>query len=320
MASILLFGAGSIGAVYTYTFLQAGAHVTAICRSNYFAVKKDGFTMYSKKFGDVQFTPDVLRSAEEAAGKSWDYVVICSKSFPGSKPSLADMIRPAVGPSTAIVLIQNGIQIEQEVAKAFPENPILSCVVYLPSTQTEPGVIHYSEMMNLLEIGTYPVNAPESHKRAAEQFGELVIKGGGDAKVYDDIQPLRWSKLIINASWNPISALSLCTDADFLRSSPHAVDFVWAVMKEIVGLAQALKIEGIDENLAEWQLSRAKKRTVGVTPSMLQDVQANRPFELEAIVGNTVRLAREKGVKMPLLDAIYALAKGLFDAGERSRQ
>lgn len=320
MASVLLFGAGSIGAVYTYTFLQAGAHVTAICRSNYSAVKKDGFTMYSKKFGDVQFTPNVIRSAEEAANKSWDYVVVCSKSVPGSKPSLADQIRPAVGPSTAIVLIQNGIQIEQEAAKAFRENPILSCVVYLPSTQTEPGVIHYSEMLNLLEIGTYPANAPESHKRTADQFSDLVIKGGGDAKVYDDIQPLRWSKLIINASWNPISALSLCTDADFLRSSPHAVDFVWAVMKEIVGLAQALKIEGIDEKLAEWQLSRAKKRTVGVTPSMLQDVQANRPFEVEAIVGNTVRLAREKGVKMPLLDAIYALAKGLFDAGERSRE
>ena len=322
---VLLFGAGAIGAVYVYTFMQAGAEVTAVCRSNYEAVKKDGFMMYSVRFGDVRFRPNVVRVAEDAAspGKPWDYIVVCSKCLPGSSPSLSEMIRPVVGPSTAIVLVQNGIGIEAEVAATYPDHPVISCVVYLPSTQIRPGVIDYGatqkETLNMLELGTYPAAAPESHKRAAEHFAALVVKGGGGAMVYDDIQPQRWSKLVVNASWSPITALSLCSDADFLRSSPGALDLVRRVMFEVVALASALKIEGVTEEVAEEHLNRHRKRTVGKEPSMLTDVREGRPFEVEAIVGNTVRLAEEHGVKMPLLDALYALAKGLYEAGERSR-
>ena len=321
---ILLFGAGAIGAVYVYTFMQVGAKVTAVCRSNYDIVKRDGFMMYSVRFGDVRFKPNVVRAAAEAAPSGpWDYVVVCSKCFPGSSPSLSDMIRPAVGPSTAIVLIQNGIDIEAEVAANFPDNPIISCVVYLPTTQIRPGVIDYGatqkETLNMLELGTYPASAPEPHKHAAEQFAALVQKGGGGAKVYDDIQPQRWSKLVVNASWNPIAALSLSSDADFLRSSPGAVDLVRNVMFEVVALARALKIEGVTEEVAEEHLNRHLKRTVGKEPSMLTDVREGRPFEVEAIVGNTMRLAKERGVEMPLLNALYVLAKGLYNAGERSR-
>jgi 2-dehydropantoate 2-reductase len=324
MTRILLFGAGAVGAVYVYTFMQAGAEVTAVCRSNYEVVKKDGFMMYSVRFGDVRFRPSVVRVAEEAAlSGPWDFVVICSKCFPGSSPSLSNTIKPVVGPSTAIVLVQNGINIEEEVAASYPNNPIISCVVYLPCTQIHPGVIDYGatqkETLNLLELGTYPALAPEFHKRAAEQIAALVEKGGGVAKVYDDIQPQRWSKLVVNASWNPITALSLCSDADFLRSSPGAVDLVRSVMFEVVALARTLKIEGINEDLAERQLQRHRVRTVGKEPSMLTDVKEGRPFEVEAIIGNTVRLAKEHGVKVPLLDALYALAKGLYEAGERSR-
>jgi 2-dehydropantoate 2-reductase len=324
MTRILIFGAGAIGAVYIYTFMQAGAEVTAVCRSNYEAVKRDGFMMYSVRFGDVRFRPNVVRATEEAASSGpWDFVVTCSKFFPGSSPSLSDTIKPVVGPSSAIVLIQNGIDIEAEVAAAYPENPILSGVVYLPATQIRPGVIDYGatqkETLNILEFGTYPATAPASHKRAAEQFAALVQKGGGGAEVYDDIQPQRWSKLVVNASWNPITALSLCSDADFLRSSPGAVDLVRNVMLEVVALAKAMKIGGVTEEVAEEHLTRHRARTIGKEPSMLTDVREGRPFEVEAIVGNTVRLAKKHGVKVPLLDALYVLAKGLYEAGERSR-
>lgn len=324
MTRILLFGAGAIGAVYVYTFMRAGAEVTAVCRSNYETVRRDGFMMYSTRFGDVRFRPNVVRVAEEAASSGpWDFVVVCSKCFPGSSPSLSDMIKPVVGPSTAIILIQNGIDIEAEVATTYPKNPILSCVVYLPTTQIRPGVIDYGatqkETLNMLELGTYPASAPSSHKLAAEQLAALVQKGGGEAQVYDNIQPQRWSKLVVNASWNPITALSLCSDADFLRSSPSAVELVRNVMYEVVDLARAVKIEGVTKEVADKHLSRHCARTAGKEPSMLTDVREGRPFEVEAIVGNTVRLAREYGVKTPLLDALYVLAKGLYEAGERSR-
>ncbi|MCJ1356293.1 MAG: hypothetical protein MMC33_006287 [Icmadophila ericetorum] len=329
MANILLFGAGAIGAVYVYTFMQADTRVTAVCRSNYEAVKKNGFTMYSIRFGNVHFTPEVVRTAEEAASlaTTWDFIVICSKCMPGSAPSLGNMIKPIVGPKTAIVLIQNGIDIEKDIASMYPGNPLLSCVVYLPTTQIKPGVIDYgasqNETLNILEVGTYPSTAPQWHKDMAHQLCTLVQKGGGNAQIYDDIQPRRWGKIIVNGSLNPITALSLCSDADFLNSSPGAVDLVWGVMLECVAVAQALDIQGVDEALAKSHLDRHRARAMegrGKEPSMLTDVRENRPFEVEAIMGNTVRLAKENGVKVPLLDAIYALAKGLYEAGMRRRQ
>jgi 2-dehydropantoate 2-reductase len=327
MVKVLLFGAGSVGGVFIHQFQRAGCKVTAVCRTNYETVKTKGFTLYSKRFGDIQYKPDnVVRTAEECRNETFDFIFIASKAFPGSKPSLADMIRPAISgrKETAIVMAQNGISIEEEVSKAYPENALLSCVVYMPAIQTDPGTIYYEEMLNMLEIGTFPSSAPVSHKAAAQTLAGLVIKGGGNAEVFDNVQTQRWSKLIVNASWNPICALSLCTDADFLTSSsPFALELVWGVMMEIVMLANRIGVPGIDEKVAAWQLDRAKRRAEvkqGREMSMLQDVKQGRLFEVEAIVGNTVRLGREKGVKMPLLEAVYALAKGRYEALVRDRE
>lgn len=323
---ILLFGAGSIGAVHLHQFQRAGCIVTAICRSNYAAVKANGFKLISKRFGNVTYKPDhVVRSASECASETFDFIFVASKAFPGTKPSLADLLKPVLEgrKTTAVVLAQNGINIEEEIGRVYPDNPLISAVVYMPATQTQAGVIEYREMLNMLEIGTYPAHdVPQSHHDATARLAELIKRGGGDAKVFGDIQVQRWSKLIVNASWNPICALSLCTDAGFLVSSdPYAHDLVWGVMLEIVALANNIGIPGIDQSVAEWQFQRAKDRVKvkqGREMSMLQDVQQGRLFEVEAIVGNTVRLGRDRGIKMPLTEAVYALAKGRYDAMVRS--
>lgn len=325
---VLLFGVGSVGAVYLHQLQRAGCFVTAVCRSNYAAVEKNGFTLISEPehFGTVSYRPDQLvRSVADCPSyPPYDYVLVTAKSFPGSRPSLPEQIRPAIEgrPQTAIVLAQNGIDIEFEVAEAFPQNPILSAVVYLPAMQTEPGIVHLPEMLNRLELGTFPAHAPASHKSSAAAFAELMRRGGGrnagSATVLDDIQVARWSKLLLNASWNPICALSLCTDGDFLLTSqPFARDLVWGVMLEIIGLARRIGIAGIDEKVAEKQLSIALRRAdlhTGRAMSMLQDVRQNRPFEVEAIVGNAVRLGRRWGFPMPRLETIYALARARYEA------
>lgn len=324
---ILIFGVGSIGAVYLYQLQQAGCNVTAVCRSNYEAVKDSGFTLHSLRFGDQKYKPDlVVRSVADCPpDKIYDYILVCSKSFPGSSPSLADMIRPAVAgrPQTAIVLAQNGIDIEEEVAAEFPQNPILSGVVYLPATQTAPGTIEYSEMLNLLEIGTYPADAPPLHKSAAVRFADLLVKGGGEVDVHQDIQIARWSKLLMNGAWNPICALTLCTDGDFLTTStPFAHELVWDIMLEIIALAAKVGIPGIDAREAEKRLGLAKRRAetgTGRQVSMLQDVKQGRSFEVEAIVGNAVRLGRKHVVPMPRLETIYALLKARHFALEKER-
>ncbi|PKY06645.1 2-dehydropantoate 2-reductase [Aspergillus campestris IBT 28561] len=325
MVSILLYGTGSVGSIYLHQLQRANCKVTAVCRSNYTAVQQSGLTLHSPLFGTVTYRPDhLIRSLTDCPqGVVYDYILITTKALsPETRPTLADQLRPLLTsphttPETAIVLAQNGIDIEQALADAYPTHPILSAVIYLPATQSTPGVIHHAEPLNRIEVGTYPASAPAHHKAAASHFRDLMAAGGGDAILKEDIQTARWSKLLLNASWNPICALSLCTDGGFLlTSTPFARDLVWGIMMEIVALAAKVGVHGVDEDAAREKLAIAERRAetgTGREMSMLQDVRAGRPFEVEVILGNTVRLGRRWGVAMPRLETVYALAKGRYD-------
>ncbi|KAJ9499772.1 hypothetical protein H2202_004762 [Exophiala xenobiotica] len=324
---VLIFGTGSIGAVYAYIFCRAvsPANVFAVCRSNYKAASSQGFTINSSLFGqNLNVRPQIVRTVDEAVsrsgGKPFDYVVVTAKAIP-STPSIPDQIAPAVSPTTTtIALIQNGIAVEDIYISKFPQTPLLSCVVYLPATQTSPGTISHGEVERL-HIGTYPSNAPDPHhKSCAESFASVLRSGGGTAHVHDDVQSERWSKLLVNASWNPICALSRSRDVQFMHSSSEATDLVRQIMLEIAAVAQAAGYPVISDSKVDHQLGRAKARSLpGVQPSMLADALAGRNMEVDAIVGNTLRIAEQKGVTTPLLKAIYALAKALDTSFTRAR-
>jgi 2-dehydropantoate 2-reductase len=314
----LLFGAGSVGTVYLYLLCKVAA-TTAVCRSNYEVVKKDGFIINSSIFGqNLRFKPNVVRDCGEAASQSsdpFDYIIVCSKAIPHTVPKL---IASAVTPGhTAIVLIQNGVGIEEEYFKAYPNNPIISTVVYMPATQRPAGVIKHGEVEQL-QVGAYPSSATSIYAKA---FTELVTASGATAEFYDDVQQKRWFKLLINASWNPMCALALSKDTDILTASEEANDVALAVMLEIRDIAAAHGYE-ITREEVELQLSRAQARVpknAGIEPSMLQDVQSDRRIEVEAIVGNPVRMGKAKGIACVRLEMLYILAKALdLQIGRRS--
>lgn len=323
MPNILLFGAGGVGITYAYLLHKGGAHVTAVCRSNYTAAKAHGFTLQSQIWGTQSIHPSIVSSVPNAAAHGpFDYIVVCSKAYVGISPSTAELIAPAVGPDTAIVLCQNGIGIEEEYVSAFPANTIISGVVYLPVTQVSPGLVVHGELEQL-EIGTFPSStASTTAERTKAQaqtdtFAAIFTAGGGSVKVYADVQERRWTKLITNAAWNPICALSQCSDAAFLRTSNTALTIVRRAMLEVVSVARAKGYTNITAETAEWQLSRAvgreKSGGEGKEPSMLTDVREGRQrfMEVEPIVGNVVRIAREVGVETATLDVVYVLIKGL---------
>ncbi|KAI9722143.1 MAG: hypothetical protein M1828_004825 [Chrysothrix sp. TS-e1954] len=306
---ILVFGAGGIGGVYSYILSRANAVVTAVCRSNYEVVRRDGIAIDSKLWGKVHVRPHVVSTVAEVAEESWDFVVVCAKAFPDT----AGLIREAIGPSTAIILAQNGIGIEEDYEKLYPGNPIISGVVYLPTTQTEPGVIRMGDLEKL-KIGTYPANANSTAKQRLSEFADLFRAAGASAEVYEDIQAERWQKLLVNASWNPVCALTRNLDTDFLRSTEgEAEGFIVKLMTEVASIAQHAGYKEINHETINYQVSRnvARLRTEGVEPSMLTDVKHGRRLEHEAIIGNAVKIARRLEVQTPILDTIRILIRGL---------
>ena len=238
----------------------------------------------------------------------FDYIVVTAKAFPGT----AKLIEEAVDPSTTIVLGQNGIGGEKEYAELYPGNVLIAGVVYLPVTQVEPGVVEHGPLERF-EIGTYPPDAPSNAKERCRELSNLFRDGGGSAPVFDDIQPQRWFKLAVNAAWNPTTALTMCDDANYLRSSPKAEDMIRKIMKDVAKIAVAVGYpDAITDERIEQDLQRPKSRldTGGKEPSMLTDVRNGRATEVEAILGNALRIGEERGVDTPYLELIYTLAKG----------
>ncbi|KAH8601708.1 2-dehydropantoate 2-reductase [Bisporella sp. PMI_857] len=321
---VLIFGTGSIGAVCALIISRAipESNIVAICRSNYDATSKDGFTIHSTMWGENQkVRPTVARSINEAVALSpvpFDYILVCSKVVP-SDPSTAELIKPAISETTSIVLVQNGIAIEEPFAKLFPNNPLLSTVVYLPATQTAPGVIQHRDIAHL-HIGTYPSNASSIAKDAAAAFAAMITAGNGTTELHEDVQLERWSKVIMNAAWNPVCALSRSRDRSFLDSSPDAEDFIRDVMLEVVSVANASGFTSLNAETVERQLGMAARRQIGVEPSMMADASAGRNMEVDAIVGNVIKLGKEHKVSTPLLRTLYALVNALDDSFTKLRQ
>lgn len=346
---MLLFGTGSLGACYAYVLAKAVGeqNVITICRSNFDEASRNGFTIHSKLWGDnLKFRPRVARSVTDAVQQlasssssseqqGFDFVVVAAKALP-TNPSIAELIAPAVAEGkTAIVLIQNGIGIEDEYAARFPKNPLLSTVAYFPATQVSPAVIQHKEV-ELLHVGAYPATtASLEHKQAARGFVDLIAKGGATAVLHEDVQRERWVKLLVNGSWNPVCALTRLRDREFIdansgvnlgidfeddkdRGKGEGVRFIRDVMLEISAIAQAYGYGDVNEEMVDFQIGRAVARDLpGVQPSMLADVFEGRSLEVDAIVGNTVRLARKKGVAVPMLRTVYLLANGLSESFSR---
>lgn len=219
---------------------------------------------------------------------------------------------------TTIVLIQNGIDIEPPYAERLPRNPLLTCVAYIPTTQTKPGYVTHGDV-NILEVGIFPTDSPADRTKAAADTLILTLNsGGGDLKFIEKIQENRWSKLLLNAPWNPICALTLSRDVAFLASSPDiAESVIHGVLAEVVTLAQAQGFTSVTEEAATKMFEgmvKPRMGTPGIEPSMLVDVLWGRRMEVEVILGNPVRIARGLGVRVPRMEMLYALTKALDDA------
>lgn len=290
--------------------------MTAICRSNYEAIKSQGITIDAEVWGNgLTCKPTAVRNVDEAAEiGDFDFVLVTVKAFPDSQTSAA--IAPMITRGkTTIVLAQNGIGIENEYAEAYPENTVLSCVVLMPAAQVQPGHI-VGVWFEKHEVGTFPSEAYTS-KPGAKESTDLWVRlwkaGGGNAEFYQDVQERRWAKILMNATSSPLTTLSRCRDTALFGLGEEAVQLFRDVQDELIAISNALGYSTVNRALADSHIKLSMDRlgTEGTEPSMLIDVLQSRRTEFQVIVGNPVRIAKDLGVPTPRLDTLYVLLKAL---------
>ncbi|KAL4882706.1 ketopantoate reductase PanE/ApbA-domain-containing protein [Aspergillus karnatakaensis] len=326
--NVLLYGLGAIGSFYAFILNRCDrVRLTVVARSNYDAVVKDGIFIDSKNHGQHRFHPDhgttplafsplyqttpthtdLIRSPSEASTK-FDYVVCAHKAV--DPAGAITPLDPVIHEQATIVVLQNGVGNEDPFRARWPAVTILSGVVWVGAAQPTPGNITHTGS-ELTELGLFPNPTLDAklEQTRLETFTTLLTAGGTNIKVFDDIQPRRWEKVVWNAAWNPITTLTDQDVASWLSSSADAVDYTRRIMGEVIAVAAAVGVE-LREGLVEELLERVNGLGA-LRTSMQADREGGRGMEVEVILGTPVRRGRELGVDVSGIEGLYVLLTAL---------
>jgi len=297
---VLVIGAGAIGAFYGGVLARAGCEVSAVARSDFEAVKANGYRIESH-LGDLSWRPaQLVRSGADYRGPA-DYLLVCLKLTASTDP--VALIRPALGERTVIVFVANGIDVDSPIAAAFPGHELIAGVAYAAVSRESSGVIKHHSQFTRLVLGRYP-GGPSA---TAEHLVGLIKKGGSSGLATTDIVGTRWQKCAWNTVFNPISALGGGLGARDILGSDLTTQFVRETIGEFSAVAAAAGHPLPEDNTDK--LIAGTLKLPNYVSSMGQDQLAGRPMETEALLGNVVRIARRLAVPAPRLETLYALLK-----------
>lgn len=310
---VLVVGSGGVGGIAALALTKNGkSETTLVVRSDYDKVIKDGYTVHSVTYGDIEnWRPKhVSKSVQDAAKEfgPFDYVVVTTKNIPDGAMTCEDIIRPAVSSNTTIVLIQNGIGIEKPMIEQFPNSVVLSGISLIGSSNINCVI----ENLHKDHILLSPFNNPNVSKELAEEkLHEFAsIYQNEDKKVNEivlesDSRRSRWEKLIYNAVLNTTCAMT-GLDVNRCQMNGSNATLFGPAMDEVLAIAAS-------DGVVLGPESKQKFLHIGdglfYSPSMLIDVQKDQLMELEIILGNPLKIARENGVSAPILSLLYQLLK-----------
>ncbi len=325
---IVIAGAGAIGGYIGAKLARAGADVVLFARGPHLrAMQERGLRVTGGDEDPFEVRPVV--TGDLAAVGQADVVILGVKAH--ALTALAPTLPPLFGPDTMVVSTQNGIpwwyfqgvggdlndlRLERVdpggvIAGAIEHRRVVGSLAYFATDLVEPGVIRHIEG-NRLSLGEPDGSKSERAKRLADALIAAGLRCPVTARFRHEI----WVKLLGNGAFNPMSALTHATLEEMARH-PDGSALVRRLMEETEAVAGKLGIElpiSIDQRMAGAEKVGAHKT------SMLQDLEAGRPMELEAVVGAVVELGERLGVPMPCTQAVYACAKMLDEHHARRRQ
>jgi len=311
-----IVGAGAIGAFVGAMLAKSGEDVTLIARGPHLRAMQEHGVRVRGEIGEFEAHPAVTE--DPATVGEVDVVLLTLKAH--SLPAMAPRVAPLIGRETAVVSAQNGIpwwyfyrhggpwentQLESVdpggvITQHIDSARVIGCIVYPSTSIIQPGIIEHTEG-NRLAIGEPDGTKSDRCRAIADTF----IRAGLRCPIRTNIRHDMWVKLMGNVAYNPISALTRATLIEIVQF-PETRELAAAIMREAESVAQKLGIElGVS---IEQRLDGAEKVGHHKT-SMLQDIEAGKPTELEAIVGAVVELAEKMGLSLPNTKAVYACVK-----------
>ena len=293
-----IIGTGAIGGYYGGKLARAGQEVHFLFHSDYEFVKRNGLQIDSCD-GSFHVQANAYQTTSDMP--QCDVVLVCLKSVNNTK--LKELLPPLLHENTLVVLIQNGIGIEQDVQQMFPGVQLAAGLAFICSAKTEPGRVSH-QCYGSINIANYSCRHEEQVQTLVDEFRQADIETG-----LVEYHEARWKKAVWNMPFNGMT-VALNTQTDLLLKHPATRQLIREQMMEVVGASRALGVNGVDEAFVEKMIQMTDEMTP-YSPSMKLDFDFHRPMEIHYLYTRPIEIARQAGFCMPKLEMLEAELKFL---------
>lgn len=293
---IMILGTGGVGGYYGGLLAQRGNEVIFIARGQHLeAIRRDGLQIKSIH-GDFKIFPAQAAGEPRLAGPV-DLVLFSVKTY--DTEQAAQALAPALGPHTAVLSLQNGIDAAERIGRLIGMDHVIAGATWLSSAVEAPGIIRQVSQFRRVVLG-------ELDGSLSERIGAIhqVFKNTGiSVEVSRDILKVLWTKFVFISSVSSFGSLTRLPLGEY-RSIPETRELIERLMREVEALARAQGID-LDREVVPQSLAFMDGAAPQIRASMQLDVEAGRRTELESMVGVIGRRGRELGVATPLADFVY---------------
>ena len=297
---IAIVGAGGVGGGFGAALAKAGADVTFIARGAHLAAMKSAGLKVQSPRGDTHLVPTQATDNPAGIGKV-DFVLFCVKLW--DVESAGALITPLIGPETAVIPLQNGVDAAERLIPILGENAVMGGVAQISASIIGPGLIQ--------QVGTFMrmVFGELDGKRSQRggDFLALCIKAGFDASLSDQILTDLWMKFILLASNASVVALAR-QRLGKLRDDPDIRPLFIAAYQETFNVGRAKGV-ALPANAVETILGFSDHFPPNMKPSMALDLERGNRLELPWLGGKVVELGKKLGVPTPTHSLMFAMLK-----------
>jgi 2-dehydropantoate 2-reductase len=289
-----IIGTGAIGGYYGAKLAHAGQEVHFLLRSDYEYVTQHGLQVDSCN-GSFHL-PQVNAYQSTLNMPQCDVVLVCLKSVNNAK--LQSLLPPLLHANTLVVLIQNGIGVEEDVQQQFPGVQLAAGLAFICSAKTQPGVVNH-QCYGSINLANYSCRDEALIQTVVDEFRQAGIETG-----FVEYNEARWKKAVWNMPFNGMT-VALHTQTDQLLKNPSTRQLIREQMMEVVTAAQHLGVKNLDAAFVDKMISTTDAMTP-YSPSMRLDYDFRRPMEIYYLYTRPLQIAREAGCPMPKLEMLEA--------------
>lgn len=303
---IAIVGSGALGCYYGARLAKAGNDVHFLVRSGRAAIMARGIRV---KTPAERFTVKKVQTHATAEDIGpCDLVIVTVKAT--ANAALAKLLPPLVGPNTLVLTLQNGLGVEEPVAEVVGGDRVLGAICFVGVMRSAPGVVQCS-FPGLIMLGEFGRPAQARTREVAQLFEKAGVK----CEAQDNLEELRWKKLVWNVPFNGLAIAGGGITTDVLMADEGLKTLARRLMEEILEAAAKFG-HTIPRSFMDLQFERTSKLGK-YEPSSLIDYREGRAIELEEIWGEPVRRAKSVGVPVPRLEMLYFLIKRLLAARDK---